>query len=147
MKRIFFIVTVCLLALSCGKDKPGNEVVYTDPADEFVGSYTFTDNYTYKWGSEEKEETATGTLTITKTGTNGVEISGAFNSKGLVSAGMLNIVTVSIYNDEMKATMTFGPAAMKGKVLSFSYSVYGQAYKNNIFQPYDKKGNITATKK
>ena len=146
MKRIFFIVTVCLLALSCGKDKPGNEVVYEDPADEFVGSYTFTDNYKLSWG-EDTEETATGTFMITKTGTNGVEVTGAFNTMGLVSVGMLNLVTVAIDNDQMTATMTFGPGTMKGKVLTFSYSVYGRAYKDGFKRPYDKRGNITATKK
>ena len=148
MKRTYLVLFALLftvLLVSCGKE-PVESGGNADPADEFVGVYTYTDTFKLTWGTDVTEDTEKGTFTVVKTGTNGVDVTGSFNTKGLVIPGICNFVTVSIDDESMKATMTFGPATVSGGVMSFQYSVYGRAYRDGFMRTYEKKGTVSAVK-
>ena len=146
MKKIFILSLMALMAITCGKNNPSQDNGQ-DPADEFVGSYSFTVSYTEKWGQDNTEGTENGTFTITKTGTNGVKIEGAFNSTGIVNAGLLNFVDYKANDDVFDTSYYFGAAQFSGKELKFTYRRSGKAVKNGLAWTYEKVGKVTAKKK
>ena len=146
MKKYIWISLIAAMSIACGKDSPSQN--NSDPADEFVGSYTYTETYTEKWGLDNIEGTGTGSFTITKTGTNGVKIEGDFNSKtGIVAAGLLNFVDYKADDDIFETSYYFGAAQFSGKELKFTYRRSGKAIKNGLPWTYEKVGKVTARKK
>ena len=87
-----------------------------------------------------------GSFTVTKVNENRVNVTGFFKSAGLISGEMMNIAAYSVDDPDMKVTYAFGPAYVKGDVLTFEYSVYGRATKNGLTWSYDKKSKVTATR-
>jgi hypothetical protein len=62
MKKLLLSILTITLTVSCLKPAPA-----PDPADAFVGSYTYTDNYYVRWGDDvEGTDAKTGTFTLTK---------------------------------------------------------------------------------
>lgn len=148
MKKILIASLMAMMAIACGKNNPSQGADQTsDPADEFVGSYTYTETYTEKWGLDETEGTGNGSFTITKTGTNGVQVEGAFNAKSIVNAGMLNLVDYKSKDDIFDTSYYFGAAMFSGKELNLTYRRSGKALKNGLQQTYEKVGKVTARKK
>ena len=146
MKKIFILSLMALMAITCGKNNPSQDNGQ-DPADEFVGSYSFTVSYTEKWGQDNTEGTDNGTFTIIKTGTNGVKIEGEFNSTGIVNAGLLNFVDYKANDDVFDTSYYFGAAQFSGNELKFTYRRSGKAIKNGLAWTYEKVGKVTANKK
>ena len=146
MKKYIWISLIAAMSIACGKDNPSQN--NSDPADEFVGSYTYTETYTEKWGLDNTEGTGNGSFTITKTGTNGVKIEGDFNSNtGIVAAGLLNFVDYKADDDIFETSYYFGAAQFSGKELKFTYRRSGKAIKNGLPWTYEKVGKVTARKK
>ena len=145
MKKYIWISLIAAMSIACGKDSPSQN--NSDPADEFVGSYTYTETYTEKWGLDNTEGTGTGSFTITKTGSNGVKVEGAFNATGIVNAGMLNFVDYKSKDDIFDTSYYFGAAMFTGKDLNLTYRRSGTALKNGYPFSYEKVGKVTARKK
>jgi len=146
MKKYIWISLIAVMSIACGKDNPSQNT--SDPADEFVGNYTYTETYTEKWGLDNSEGTGNGSFTITKTGTNGVKIEGDFNSKtGIVAAGLLNFVDYKADDDIFETSYYFGAAQFSGKELKFTYRRSGKAIKDGLPWTYEKVGKVTARKK
>lgn len=151
MKKILCMVMAvfALCSVSCNKaDHPSGKEngKDKDPADAFVGEWSYTDDVRLKWGYEELEETNTGTFTLTKVNPYKVDVTGDFRSIGLVSGSMLNIASYSVNVEGLRGTYAFGPAYIENGVLSFDYSLYGRAVRDGLEWSYDRKGRITATK-
>lgn len=145
MKKILILSLMAVMTIACGKNNPSQG---TDPADEFVGSYTYTETYTEKWGQENTEGTGNGSFNIIKTGTNGVKIEGDFNSgTGVVAAGLLNFVDYKANDDIFDTSYYFGAAQFYGQELKFTYRRSGKAIKNGLPWTYEKVGKVTARKK
>ena len=145
MKKYFWITLIAAMAIACGKENSSQN--NSDPADEFVGSYTYTETYTEKWGLDNTEGTGNGSFTITKTGSNGVKVEGAFNATGIVNAGMLNFVDYKSKDDIFDTSYYFGAAMFTGKDLNLTYRRSGTALKNGFPFTYEKVGKVTARKK
>lgn len=145
MKKYIWISLIAAMSIACGKDSPSQN--NSDPADEFVGSYTYTETYTEKWGLDNTEGTGNGSFTIIKTGSNGVKVEGAFNATGIVNAGMLNFVDYKSKDDIFDTSYYFGAAMFTGKDLNLTYRRSGTALKNGYPFSYEKVGKVTARKK
>ena len=145
MKKYIWISLIAAMSIACGKDNPSQN--NSDPADEFVGSYTYTETYTEKWGLDNTEGTGTGSFTIIKTGSNGVKVESAFNATGIVNAGMLNFVDYKSKDDIFDTSYYFGAAMFTGKDLNLTYRRSGTALKNGYPFSYEKVGKVTARKK
>ena len=145
MKKYIWISLIAAMSIACGKDSPSQNI--SDPADEFVGSYTYTETYTEKWGLDNTEGTGNGSFTITKTGSNGVKVEGAFNATGIVNAGMLNFVDYKSKDDIFDTSYYFGAALFTDKDLNLTYRRSGTALKNGYPFSYEKVGKVTARKK
>ena len=145
MKKYILISLIAAMSIACGKENSSQN--NSDPADEFVGSYTYTETYTEKWGLDNTEGTGNGSFTITKTGSNGVKVEGAFNATGIVNAGMLNFVDYKSKDDIFDTSYYFGAAMFTGKDLNLTYRRSGTALKNGYPFSYEKVGKVTARKK
>lgn len=150
MRRVFCflaaVVAVC--CLSCEKpDRPSKDKDKDkDPSAAFVGEWNFTEQYSLQWGTDKSDESGSGSFTVTKVNENRVNVTGFFKSAGLISGEMMNIAAYSVDDPDMKVTFAFGPAYVKGDVLTFEYSAYGRATKNGLPWSYDKKSKVTATR-
>ena len=149
MKRILFALVLIMPALfSCEKENGKEGGKDADPADKFVGTYTYVWNYYEKWFGEEKNDVQKGTFDLVKDGTNSLKMVGDFTTAGLVSGNMLNFASFTVDNETVFLTYAFGPAKLTGDDLTFYLSASGKKSKNGAPQSsYLKKGDLVATKK
>lgn len=80
---LFWIFTSCV------------EQVNEDPADRFVGTYSYDDVYYVTWGSDSRSLSNSGTFIITKMSPNTVKISNPWNTTATVMANQLSIDPVT----------------------------------------------------
>ena len=141
MKRILHILLFLLLAISCTGLDPT-----PDPADAFVGRYTYTTNYFVTWGADSGSLSDNGAFTLTKLSKDQVKMTGAWTSIGEVVGD-----TVS-FSEDMQSdaagyiTYKFGVGTLTGKTLIFNYSGSGSLkYTNGVAYPWTCSGRVVAT--
>jgi len=117
-----------------------------DPADAFVGRYTYINDYFYTWGGASGTFSNEGAFMLTKLSKNQVKMSGAWNSIGEIVGD-----TVS-FSDDMQSdasgyiTYKFGVGTLTGKTLTFNYSGSGSLqYTNGVAYPWTGSGKVVAT--
>ena len=118
-----------------------------DPADRFVGTYSFSDSYYVTWGSASSSFNDSGTFIITKLGPSTIQISKPWNTTATVMANQLNIEPVTQGDAAGYINYTFSSASIAGNILSISYQGMGSLkYTDDRSYPYMSQGRITATK-
>ena len=118
-----------------------------DPADCFVGTYSFTDSYYVTWGSASSSFNDSGMFVITKLGPSSIKISNPWNTTATVMANQLNIEPVTQGDASGYINFTFTSASIAGDMLSISYQGMGSLkYTDGRSYPYMSQGRITATK-
>ena len=143
MRRILSALSlIALFALaSCVK------AVKEDPADRFVGTYSFTDSYYVTWGSASSSFNDSGMFVITKLGPSTIKISNPWNTTATVMANQLNIEPVTQGDNSGYINYTFTSASIAGDMLSISYQGMGSLkHTDGRSYPYMSQGRITATK-
>ena len=143
MRKLVYILAILVLAASCsGLDTTSQP----DPADAFVGRYTYTDNYFVTWGGDSGSLSDKGAFMLTKLSKNQVKMSGAWTSIGEVVGN-----TVS-FSDDMQSDASgyivykFGVGTLTGKTLTFNYSGSGSLqYTNGVAYPWTCSGKVVAT--
>lgn len=138
MKKILGLLMMLIVA-SCS-------MLMDDPADAFVGRYTYTDNYFVTWGSDSRSLTTNGAFQLTKLSRNQVQMTGAWNSIGQVVG---NTVTFSTDIQSVASgyiSYQFAAGTLTGKTLTFNYTGSGSLkYSNGIAYPYNCSGRVVAT--
>lgn len=143
MKRLLLAICAVALFASCS-DKLQKE---DDPADAFVGAYTFTDSYYVTWGSDSRALSSTGTFKLTKVSSKQVKMTGAWTSLGQVSGNTVSFSIDTQSDASGYITYTFGVGTLTGYSLSFSYYGNGSLkYSNGIAYPWTCSGQVLATK-
>ena len=146
MKRFLSALSILILlsVVSCVK---AEKVVKADPADRFVGTYTFTDSYYVTWGSASSSFNDSGMFAIIKLGPSTIKISNPWNTTATVMANQLNIEPVTQGDASGYINFTFTSASIAGNMLSISYQGMGSLkYTDGRSYPYMSQGHITATK-
>lgn len=143
MKTRVFIVLIALLAFFSSCVKPVRE----DPADRFVGTYSFTDSYFTIWGSASSSFNDSGTFIITKLGPSEVQISKPWGTTAAVLGNQLNINPVTQTDYSGYINYSFSSASIAGDILTINYQGIGSLkYTDGRNYPYSCQGHITATK-
>ena len=143
MKRIISAISLLILLalMSCSK------TLREDPADRFIGTYSYTDSYSTIWGSASASFTDSGTFTIMKLGPSTVQISSPWNTTATVLANQLNIEPVTQSDNTGYINFTFPTASIAGNMLSINYQGMGSVrHTNGVSYPYMSQGHITAQK-
>lgn len=146
VSRLLAVIGIAVLAAGCG-DLLAPASSEPDPADAFVGRYTYTDNYFVTWGGDSGSLSNEGRFTLTKLSRNQVKMTGAWTSIGEVVGN-----TVS-FSDDMQSdsagyiTYKFGVGTLTGKTLVFNYSGSGSLkYSGNgVAYPWTCSGKVVAT--
>ena len=124
------------------------EQIMEDPADKFVGTYSYDDTYFVTWGSSSGSLSDSGTFTITKTGPSTIKLSNPWNTTGSVTGMFLNLDPVTQGDNTGYINYAFTSASLAGNMLSITYQGVGSLrHSDGRNYPYSCQGNITARKK
>lgn len=140
LKRLIILISTSFLFSSC------IGALLQDPADAFVGNYTYTDNYFVRWGGDSKSSSLNGYFTLTKVSSNMVQMTGAWTTTGTVTGNTVQFTACPQSDSEGYVNYTFGSGRLSGNRLSFSYSGYGQRRYYGISYPWETSGKVVATK-
>lgn len=142
MKRVLFIISMAVVFVtSCTKP------VREDPADRFVGMYSFTDTYFMTWGTASSSFNDSGTFMITKLGPSEVQISKPWGTTATVLANQLNINSVTQSDNAGYINFSFSSASIAGDMLTINYQGIGSLkYSDGRSYPYSCQGHVIATK-
>lgn len=122
-------------------------LIAEDPADKFVGDYSYNDTYSVNWGSASGSFTNSGSFTISKQSSNTVYISSPWNTTATATGIILNISPTHQSDYSGYVNYTFSSASLSGGMLSITYHGMGSVkYSNGISYPYSCQGNIMARK-
>lgn len=122
--------------------------IIEDPADKFVGTYSYDDSYFVTWGSSSGSFSDSGTFTIIKTGPSTIKLSNPWNTTGSVAGMALNLESVTQGDNTGYINYAFTSASLAGNMLSITYQGVGSLrYTDGRNYPYSCQGNITARKK
>lgn len=142
MKKLLFAIGAALLLVSCGDSLTQDP----DPADAFVGRYTYTDNYFVTWGSDSRSLSTDGAFMLTKLSKNQVKMSGAWTSIGEVVGNTVTFADDMQSDDSGYITYKFGVGTLTGGTLNFNYSGSGSLkYTNGVAYPWTCSGRVVAT--
>lgn len=142
MKKCFLFCVIVFLSVACGKLSPA-----ADPADAFVGNYSYTDSYYVRWGGDSKSSSLNGTFTLTKISANQVQMSGAWSTIGNVIGNTVSFGTCPQTDSQGYVNYTFGSGSLTGNTLTFSYVGYGSIrFTNGVSYPWESSGNVIAKK-
>ena len=137
---IFAFAILWLMASCVGQN---NE----DPADRFIGTYSYYDTYFVTWGSASGSFSDSGTLNISKVSPNTVKISNPWNTTATVMANQLSLDPVTQGDNTGYINYTFTSASIAGNMLSISYQGVGSLkHTDGRNYQYSCQGNITARK-
>ena len=142
IKLLLSILTITL-AVSCLKPAPA-----PDPADAFVGSYTYTDNCYVRWGDDvEGTDAKTGTFTLTKVSALEVQMHSPWNTLGRITANTITVTECPQNDSDGYVNYTFSVANLVGNQLIFTYVGTGsRRFTNGIAYPWESSGTVVATK-
>ena len=139
MKKVFLLILISVMTFSCTS-------MFTDPADAFVGRYTYTDKYFVTWGGDSRSLTTNGTFQLTKLSGNQVQMTGAWNSIGQVVGNTVSFSTDMQSDAAGYITYQFAAGTLTGKTLTFNYTGTGNLkYSNGIAYPFNCSGRVVAT--
>ena len=142
MKKLLLSILTITLAVSCLK--PAHA---PDPADAFVGSYTYTDNYYVRWGGDSKTDAMTGTFTLTKVSALEVQMHSPWNTLGRITANTITFTECPQNDSDGYVNYTFSVANLVGNQLIFTYVGTGsRRYTNGIAYPWESSDTVVATK-
>ena len=141
MKRFIFLIALSLCLTSCLGS------IFSDPADAFVGNYSYTNSYFVRWGGDSKSATNNGTFSITKVSSNMVQMTGPWTTTGTVTGNIVRFDSCPQSDNNGFVNYTFGSGRLSGNTLTFSYTGSGQVKYGRIAYPWEESGNITATRK
>ena len=142
MKKLLLFILTITFAVSCLKPAPA-----PDPADAFVGSYTYTDNYYVRWGGDSKTDTMTGTFTLTKVSALEVQMHSPWNTLGRITGNTITFSECPQNDSDGYVNYTFSVANLVGNQLIFTYVGTGsRRYTNGIAYPWESSGTVVATK-
>ena len=143
MKKLLLSILTITLAVSCLKLAPA-----PDPADAFVGSYTYTDNYYVRWGDGvEGTDVKTGTFTLTKVSALEVQMHSPWNTLGRITANTITFTECPQNDSDGYVNYTFSVANLVGNQLIFTYVGTGsRRFTNGIAYPWESSGTVVATK-
>ena len=139
-KRLIILISTFFLFSSC------IGAILQDPADAFVGNYTYTDKYYVRWGGDSKSSSLTGSFVLTKISSNMVQMSGAWSTTGTVAGNTVQFNPCPQTDGEGYCNYSFGSAVLSGNTLTFTYTGYGQRRYYGISYPWETSGNVTAKK-
>lgn len=118
-----------------------------DPADRYIGTYSYSETYYATWGSASDSFSHTGTFTITKQSSDRVHISNPWNTSATAMPTILSIDPVTQGDASGSITYTFISATLVGNLLTITYQGVGSLrYSDGRNYPYSCHGTITATK-
>lgn len=130
-----------IILFSCTK------TIIEDPADKFVGSYTYNETYYATWGSTSSSFSDNGGFTITKLSSDRVKISNPWNTSATVLDNQLSIDPVTQGDQSGYVNYTFTSAYLNGDMLTISYQGMGSLkYSDGHDYPYMCQGSISARK-
>ena len=142
MKKLLLSILTITLTVSCLKPAPA-----PDPADAFVGSYTYTDNYYVRWGGDSKTDAMTGTFTLTKVSALEVQVHSPWNTLGRITANTITFTECPKNDSDGYVNYTFSVANLVGNQLIVTYVGTGsRRFTNGIAYPWESSGTVVATK-
>ena len=134
------LMAACLVA-SC--DKP----LFPTAADEFVGSYTFTDNYTVKLEEETNSSSFTGTFLLSKISSSSIQMQGAWTTTGTVTGNTVVFSPCSEPDGQGGyVTYSFDTGSLAGNTLVFTYKGKGYRKVDDVVTSWETAGSVTAVK-
>ena len=140
MKKLLLLISMMFCLTSCLGS------IFSDPADAFVGDYTYTNSYFVRWGGDSKSSTITGNFSLTKVSYNTVQMTGAWTTTGTVTGNTVRFDICPQSDSKGYVTYTFGSGRLSGNTLSFSYTGSGSVKYGLVAYPWEESGNVTATK-
>lgn len=143
MRKLVITLVIFFLTASCS----GLEsILQPDPADAFIGRYTYKNNYFVTWGGDSGSLSNEGAFMLTKLSENKVKMSGAWNSIGVVVGNTVSFSNDMQSDDYGYVTYEFGIGTLSGKTLTFNYSGSGRLkYTNGVAYPWNCSGKVIAT--
>ena len=141
--RIFALLSVMLALASCGSSA---RTVAVDPADRFVGYYSFMDYYNSVLGGSSQMLASEGSVRIVKISANEVQMNGYWNTTGVVTGNTVYFADDIQSNAGGHLRYTFSKATLSGGVLSFSYSGTGILKIKGVDCPWALSGTVNAKK-
>lgn len=119
-----------------------------DDADAFVGTWNVSTIDHVVWGAASGTLTDTGTLQISKISSNRVQTSGYFQTQGEVVGNVVYFEPMHYSSGSAEYLDTvFGPATLKGNVITVTLNTTGQLKNNGIAYPYRATSETTMIRK
>lgn len=138
-KHSFIAALVLTILVSCTG-------VFGDPADDFVGTYRFTENSSITIGSSYYPSHESGYFTIDKVSSDIVRINDLWITTGTVSGNTLQLMDHTEYSSDGHVRFSFSPAHLTGGSMTITYTstgYYGVGIKQTITHG---RGSVMATK-
>lgn len=137
MKRTLFSLMSMLLIVSCS-----GLVEQEDPADGFVGTYTYSSVEYVTWGAASGTVPWNGTFRVTKTGSNTISLSGSFNTTGTVSGTTMILSPHKVSDGAGYIYYGYTNGFLSGDVLSFTVTSQGELADNGRLYPYNGRMTV-----
>lgn len=142
MRKVLFCILGVLLCLSCGKHTPD-----PDPADYFVGNYTFNETCYVVWGGVPESFTDQGTFTLSKIASDKVKMTGAWKTTGTIVGDTISFENCTFSDAKGYINYSFSTGTLAGNRLSFTYTGTGSSIKSNgRAYAWEQSGRVSATK-
>lgn len=136
---LFLLLAVTCVISSCKGDDS------LDPANAFIGAYSYEDNYELTWGPMSGTYTENGGFAINKVSSNKVDFSNPWKTTATVTGNQLAIDPVKESNSDGYVNYTFGTATFENEVLTFTYQGTGSMkYIDGRTYTYSTSGTIVA---
>ena len=140
MKKVVILAITTVMLSSCLGS------IFSDPADAFVGNYSYTNNYFVKWGGDSKSSTLTGRFTLEKVSSNMVQMTGPWTTTGTVVGNTVRFDACPQSDSNGFINYSFGSGRLSGNTLTFSYTGTGQVKYGRLAYPWEESGTVTAIK-
>ena len=137
-----------------GRMADGNDAVWLDvvrkgksldPANTFVGAYSYEDSYQLSWGPSSASYTDNGAFAINKVSHNKVDFSNPWKTTATVTGNQLTIDPVKESSSDGYVNYTFGTATFEAEVLTFTYQGSGSMkHVDGRSYPFSIQGSIVA---
>ena len=142
VNKIFPALLAALLLVSCGTSR--QTVVTPDPADAFVGYYSFVDNYTSVLMGQPRQLVNEGFIRMEKIAPNQLRLSGAWTTVAIVEGGNLTLASEMQSNESGYINYVFEPATVVGNKLHFIYHGEGAMNLAGAACPWTINGVVEA---
>ncbi|MBQ6301292.1 MAG: hypothetical protein IJK75_02715 [Bacteroidales bacterium] len=142
MKKRFFLFLLLAVACAISSCKGDDSL---DPANTFVGAYSYEDSYQLSWGPSSGSYTDNGAFAINKVSHNKVDFSNPWKTTATVTGNQLTIDPVKESSSDGYVNYTFGTATFEAEVLTFTYQGSGSMkHVDGRSYPFSIQGSIVA---